>query len=120
MNRPLRRGAGSVLLLVTLAGSLAAHHHSLFSADDGSGRDEDRAVTRHNPRSHASHWHAVLAFIHEHECVVCKNQRLAGLPVQGRDPAPAMSARFARPVRVVSPPVSPRLSTASRAPPVLL
>ena len=117
---PLRRIAASALLAVTLAGNFASHHHSLFSSDEGTGREEERVVTSHNPLSHASHWHAVLAIVHEHECVACHNQRLAGVPVQGHQTTPAVSARESLPIRFAAAPAAPLLSTASRAPPVLL
>jgi hypothetical protein len=117
----LRRIAASALLAATFAGNFAAHHHSLLSADDGSpGREEERAVTRHNPLSRASHWHAVLGFVREHDCVACHNQRLAGLPVEGCTPAPAVSIRLALPARAVLAPASRLLCTPSRGPPILL
>lgn len=115
-----RQAAALALLAVTLAGNFAAHHHSLLFSDDDSGRGEDRVVTRHNPLSHASHWHAVLAFVHEHECVACHNQRLPGLPIKGHEPLPSVSARCAPPIRPGLAPTEPLLSTASRAPPNLL
>jgi hypothetical protein len=117
----LRRIAASILLAAALAGNFAAHHHSLLSADDGSpGREEERAVTRHNPLSGASHWHAVLGFVREHDCVACHNQRLPGLPVEAREAAPAGSIRLALPALPVLAPVSPLVCTPARAPPVLL
>ncbi len=117
----LRRIAASALLAAAFAGNFAAHHHSLLAGDDGSSvREEERAVTRHNPLSRASHWHAVLAFVHEHDCVACHNQRLAGLPVECREPASAASVRLVRTSRAVLAPAAPLLCTPSRAPPVLL
>lgn len=116
----MRRTAACALLAVTLAGNFASHHHSLLSSDEGPGRGEERVITRHNPLSRASHWHAVLAFVHEHECVACHNQRLAGLPVQGAETGPAVSTLGSLPIQSAVAPASPRLSTASRAPPVLL
>jgi hypothetical protein len=117
---PLRRIAACALLAITLAGNFASHHHSLLSSDEGAGRGEERVVTRHNPLSRASHWHAVLAFVHEQECVACHNQRLAGLPVLAHEMAPAISTKRSLPIRSSVAPVAPLLFTASRAPPVLL
>jgi hypothetical protein len=116
----IRRLSACALLAVTVAGSFATHHHSLLTADDESGgRGEERVVTRHNPLSRASHWHAVLAFVHEDECVACHNQRLAGLPVQSHDPAAVSSATTAvalPPARVLVAFLPP---SKSRAPPDL-
>jgi hypothetical protein len=116
----LRRVAACALLAVTLGGNFASHHHSLFSLDEEAGRDEERVVTRHNPLSHASHWHAVLAFVHDHECVACHNQRLAGLPIQGHETAPAVSTQGTLPIWFAAAPAAPLVSTSSRAPPILV
>jgi hypothetical protein len=116
----LRRIAATALLTAAFAGNFAAHNHSL-SADDGSpGREEERVVTRHNPLSRASHWHAVLGFVREHDCIACHNQRLTGLPVEGGKPAPAASIRLATTTRAFVAPAAPLLCTPSRAPPTLL
>ncbi len=120
LSGPFRRIVAGALLAVALGGNFASHHHSLLSPEEGFGREEERAVTRHDPYSRASHWHAVLAFVHEQECVACHNQRLAGLPVLGRDATAAVSSRASLQVRCAAAPAAPTLSSASRAPPVLL
>jgi len=115
---PLRFIAASALLVATFAGNFAAHDHSIFSAGDGSARSEDRTLSRHNPLSRASHWHAVIAVVHEHACVACKNQRLVGLPVQGSAQAPSASTQAPIALR----PARERLASLSppgaRAPPI--
>jgi hypothetical protein len=116
----LKRIAAFPLLAAAIAGNFATHQHSFLASEDQAGLGEERAVTRHDPFSRASHWHAVLAFVHEHDCVACHHHRLAGLPVQGPDPAPAASSPSANPTPSAIALAAPRLSTSSRAPPILL
>jgi len=117
----LRRIAAGALLAATLSGNFAAHDHSLLAADhEAGGRGEERVVTRHNPLSRASHWHAVLAFVHEHDCVACHNQRLAGIPIQPRHLEPVTSTKTAVVFPLARARAASLLPPSSRGPPALL
>jgi hypothetical protein len=108
-------------LAAALAGNFAPHHHSLLSTrEEISSHVEDRFLTRHDPLSRASHWHGVIAVVHEHDCIACHNHRLPGFLVQRRDTAPVASSRTTtavRPARTLAAWSSPG---GSRAPPDLL
>jgi hypothetical protein len=124
-HRPVRRWvralAAAALLAASLAGSFAAHHHSLFSpGEELSSHIQDRFLTRHDPFSPARHWHAVIAVVHEQDCVACHNLRLAGVLTQRQDPTPVactLSTAFLAPARTLRVSLHP---SGSRAPPALL
>jgi hypothetical protein len=75
--------AGWLLILATLAGTLAVHDHNFLTPETENTPAGDLYVTRHNPLSRASHWHAVIRVDHEHHCVACQFHRLPGNIAEG-------------------------------------
>jgi len=125
LHRPTRRFAraatAAVLLAGMLGGVLAYHHHSILAPDtELAASDADQFVTRHDPLSRAAHCHAVIAVVHEQDCVACHAQRLPGALAPGHQSQAAPSVRTAfarRPERKLA---SALPTSGSRAPPVLL
>jgi hypothetical protein len=125
LHRPTRkfaRAATAALLLAGMLGSvLAYHNHSILAPDtELAAPDADQFVTRHDPLSRAAHCHAVIAVVHEQDCVACHAQRLPGALAQSHQSEPASSVRTGfvpRPERKLAASLP---TSGSRAPPVLL
>ena len=114
----IRRLAGSITLAAIVAASAASHHHAVFAPDSETSSEE--VVTRHNPLSTASHWHAILKIIPIDPCWACHWSRVAGVP-----PAAAVTGLVVTVWNFnVLPPRSAlsvaRFTRRSRAPPSLL
>lgn len=114
-----RAAAVSLLVVAALAGSFAEHDHSVFASGD-SPHPQSHYITRHDPRTRAAHWHAVLKVVQEHECVACHNQRLTGVAQQARAVAPTVSRPVLTAVDRVGTLESSLHPSGPRAPPVLL
>ena len=121
-TRRFARAATTAVLLAGMLGSvLAYHHHSILAPDtELAAPDSDQFVTRHDPLSRAAHCHAVIAVVHEQDCVACHVQRLPGALAQGQQSQAAPSVRtafVARPERKLAASLP---TSGSRAPPALL
>ena len=113
-----RRLVGSLVLAAIMAAVAAPHHHPAFSAE--SEAPSEQVVTRHNPYSTASHWHAIIKIIPIDPCWVCHLSRLFGLcSASPTSPAASGSGELnALPPRAA---ISvARFTRRSRAPPTLL
>jgi hypothetical protein len=110
-----------VLVAVICAFAGAPHNHSIAELGVGSSAaGGERAVTSHNPRSAASHWHAVIRLIKEDPCLACQWHRLPGAcpPAQAALHVLSVASANRTPVPTVR---SASLNgPSSRAPPVLL
>jgi len=120
MLKLTQRLLGGALIAVVAATSTAPHNHPLDELLGGFTAAGERAVTTHNPHSHASHWHAVIRFVKEDPCLACQWHRLPGA---------SLLAGLASPTVSVSPADRPAPAEArsaslgqpsSRAPPTLL
>jgi len=71
----IRRLTGFLTLAAIIAAGAASHHHSVLIADSETRSEE--VVTRHNPSSTASHWHAILKILPIDPCWACHWSRLS-------------------------------------------
>jgi cytochrome c5 len=111
--------AWTLLAAVALAATLP-HRHLALSDDSAVERPGENVVTRHDPRSHALHWHAILKIVQEEACWACHWNRILGAPAAGGTPE-----RLAAVGRWSALPARASLSVArytrlSRGPPALL
>jgi len=121
IRNPLRSAVAGILLAGALLGSVAYHNHSILVPDsEVTTPDTDHFLTRHDPSSGASHCHAVIAVIHEQDCVACHAQRLPGALAQGNSIASVSSSRAAIPLSLAARVAASLLPYGSRAPPVLI
>ena len=121
IRNPLRSAVAGILLAGALLGSVAYHNHSILVPDsEVTTPDTDHFLTRHDPASRALHCHAVVAVIHEQDCVACHAQRLPSALAQGNAIAPLSSSGAAIPLSPATRVAASLLPSGSRAPPVLI
>lgn len=121
MTRSLFRRIGAWLFVAAFAtGAAAAHHHSLFADLYEGGAiesDHDHVLSSHDPRSHATHFHAILGFEHD-ACAACHGVRGLGRPAGD---APLCSATSSEGLEIAPTPLRRAQALhagSSRAPPV--
>jgi hypothetical protein len=73
----IRRLVGTLTLAAIVSASAASHHHAVLASDSDLGTEV--VVTRHNPFSSASHWHAILKIFPLDPCWACHWSRVFGL-----------------------------------------